>query len=159
MRRLLLLVFYFALVAETACFALTHMQTDKLLKEADLVAIGYVISVDQEVDTTRAQVQLIQVLKGRGELPGALVTIEGGGGKVYIDESQPNFSVRHTDLLFLQKTAEGYVCVNQADGQKSIHGDFIYPYHDNAAYGVPLKEYLESLEADAKNLAGAPQKV
>ncbi len=133
-------------------FAVTHMEASELLDQADLVAIGFIISVDQGVDTTRAQVQLLQVIKGRGEVAGGLVSIESGSGKVYIDESQPNFMVRHTDLLFLHKTEEGYVCVNQADGQKSIHGENVYPYHDNAAYGVPLKDYLKSMEVAMKAL-------
>lgn len=138
--------------------AVTHMETAQLLEQADLVAVGYIISVNQGVDATRAQVQLLQVVKGRGEAPGGLVTVESASGKVYIDESQPNFRIRHTNLLFLHKTANEYVCVNQADGQKAIHGDSIYPYHDNAAYGVPLKDYLESLEATAKSLTGLPKK-
>jgi len=146
------------LMAPNSCFALTHMETTDLLNKADVVAVGYVISVDQGVESTQAQIQLLQVLKGRGEAPGGLLTVETAGGKVYIDESQPNFMTRQTNLLFLQKSPEGYTCVNQADGQKVIRGDSIYPYHDNAAYSLPLKDYLETLDAAIKALAGAPEK-
>ena len=139
----------FGLISAHA-FALTHMETAELLHQAELVAVGYTISVDQGVDTAQAQVQLLQVLKGRGEAPGSLLTVVTNGGKVFIDESQPNFMTRQTNLLFLQKTPEGYTCVNQADGQKVIRGEFVYPYHDNLAYSIPLKDYLESLAAAMK---------
>ena len=155
MRTITGLVLALLLFAQSSLFALTHMETTDLLSKADLVVVGYVISVDQGVESTQTQIQLLQVLKGRGEAPGGLLTIESAGGKVYIDESQPSFMTRQTNLLFLQKTPEGYVCVNQADGQKTVRGDYIYPYHDNAAYSLPLKDYLETLDAAIKSLAGA----
>ena len=143
-------LFLASFLFQNPAFALTHMETAELLAKADLVAVGYTISVDQGVDSTTAQIQLVQVLKGRGEAPGGLLTVESPGGKVFVDESQPNFMTRQTNLLFLQKTPEGYACVNQADGQKVIRGDNIYPYHDNAAYSLPLKEYIEALNAFIK---------
>lgn len=146
------------LFAAPPCSALTHMETTELLERADLVAVGDIISVDQGLESTRAQARLLQVIKGRGEAPGTLVTVETAGGKVYIDESQPSFMTPQANLLFLQKTATGYACVNQADGQKLIRGRNIYPYHDNASYSVPLEDYLKALDAAVKALAARPSK-
>ena len=128
------------------------MNVDELLTRADLVVLSEVISVDQDMETTRAQVQIFSVLKGL-ERPGNLVTIESPGGRVFIDENQPSWSVRETDLLFLQKSPSGntYTCVNQADGQKIVRGRHIYPFHDNITYGVPLKDYIKDLEETVKN--------
>ncbi len=153
MRNLPILTLAFLLCSALPCGALTHLETTELLSQADLVAVGDIISVDQGLESTRAQARLLQVIKGRGEAPGNLVTIETAGGKVYIDESQPSFMTPQANLLFLKKTADGYVCVNQADGQKLIRGRNIYPYHDNASYSVPLKDYLTALEGVVKALA------
>ena len=138
--------------------AVTHLNTDELLLEADLVVLGEVVSVDQGMNDTRTQIRVLQVLKGlKGpEGPGSLVTVESKGGKVFIEESEPNFTVLQSDLLYLQKTAPGrYVCVNQADGQKVVRGRNIYPFHDNMSYSVPLKDYLKALETTIKALLAA----
>jgi hypothetical protein len=102
------------------------------------------------VDTTRGQVRILQVLKGH-QAPGGLVTVEALGGKVFIDEAEPAFAHLQTDLFFLQKAGPGtYACVNRADGQKTVRGRNIYPYQDNIAYSVPLKDYLRGLESAIK---------
>ncbi len=133
------------------------MDTADLLEQADLVAVGDVISVAQGLESTQAQARLLQVIKGHGEAAGSLVTIETAGGRVYIDENQPSFMTPQANLLFLQKTKTGYACVNQADGQKVIRGRNIYPYHDNASYSIPLKDYLEALGNIVKARTSQPQ--
>ena len=131
-------------------FAAAHLNVDVLWKQADLVVLSEVISVDQGLDTTKAQVRVLQVFKG-AEKPGTFLSIQNPGGKVIINEDQPAWSTLQTDLLFLQKEASGgYICVNQADGQKTVRGRNIYPFHDNMAYSVPLKDYLEALDAAIK---------
>lgn len=132
-------------ICAPALGAVLHMNADELVARADLVAMAEVISVDQAVDSTRAQLRLLQVFKGP-EGPGNMVLVQSNGGKVYIDENEPRFTSNEVNLLFLQKAAEGYVCVNQGDGQKIVRGKNIYPYHDNASYSVPLKDYLKVME-------------
>jgi hypothetical protein len=123
------------------------LNTEELFSRSDLVILGDVVSVDKGLEATQAQVRVSQVLKGPGELEGTLVLIESQGGRVFIEESEPSWSDRQAHLLFLQGPRNGaYACVNQADGQKRIWGESIYPYHDNQSYSVPVKDYLKMLE-------------
>jgi hypothetical protein len=134
-----------------SCPAFTHLNTDELYARADLVVLADVVSVDQGLETTKAQVRVSQVLKGSSVAQGALVLIESPGGRVFIEESEPAWSDRQANLLFLQGPVDGaYACVNQGDGQKRIWGDSIYPYHDNQSFAVPLKDYLKALESIVK---------
>ena len=145
----------FLLLAVSPCLGFAYLNSDELLAQADLVVLGDVVSVEQGVDSTQAQVRVSQVLKGRPELQGTLVLVESGGGRVYIEESEPTWSNRQAHLLFLQAAPDGsYACVNQADGQKRIWGESIYPYHDNQSYAVPFKDYLKALEARVKAAQG-----
>ena len=147
----------FSLLLSTAlwtappAFAVMHLNTDELLAKADLVVLGEVVSVEQDVQATHAQIRVLQAYKGP-EAAGSLVTVETRGGKVYVDESEPNFMTMQINLLFLQKTDFGYVCLNQADGQKIVRNENLYPFHDNISYSIPLKEYLKALESAAKAL-------
>ena len=156
MKRFFFLILPFFLCPASLVFAMTHLDEPELLRQADLVAVGDTVSVEQGVDTSHAQARLMQVLKGP-EKAGSLVTIEIASGKVMIDESQPNFTAYQPNLLFLQKTPAGYVCLNGADGQKIIRGKNIYPYHDNAAFSLPLETYLKALEAVAKEQIVTPK--
>ncbi len=125
-----------------------------LLGRADVVITGEVISVEQTPNTTRAQIRILQSLKGR-KTAGSLVAVETSGGKVFIDESEPTFTTPQANLLFLQKTGSGYVCVNRADGQKIVRNANLYPFHDNLTYSVPLKDYLKELESAIKAIVAA----
>ena len=139
-----------SLLACAPALALTHISEKELMEKADLVALGEVVGVDKGVETTQAQIRLAQVLKG-SEAPGSIVAIESYGGKVYVDEDEPTWAQYKVGLYFLQKNEQGvYVCVNKADGQKHIFGENVFPYHENVTLGVPLKDYLKSLEAAVK---------
>ena len=146
---------FFLLFGGPAFGGVAHMNSEDLLAQADLVAAVETISVDQGIDTTRTQLRLVQVFKG-SEAPGSLVTVESGGGKVFIDEDEPSFTTMRANLVFLQKNGVQYSCVNKADGQKPILADSVYPYHDNIGYGVPLKDYMKALETAVKT--GSPEK-
>ena len=140
----------FFFLSITPALALTHLSETELVSRSDLVALGEVIGVDQGVETTQAQLRLSQVLKG-SEPSGGLVTVESYGGKVFVDKDEPTWAQYKVGLYFLQKNNEGvYACVNKADGQKHIFGENIFPYHENMALGIPLKDYLKTLEASAK---------
>lgn len=142
------------LTASTQCWAAaSHLNTEELLKQADLVLVGEVISVDQDIQTTQSQIRVLKAIKG-GLPAGSLVTVRSGGGKVFIDENEPSFMSPQHNLLFLQKDGEDYICVNRGDGQKIIRNDNLYPFHDNGSYSVPLKDYLKALEATIKALTG-----
>lgn len=160
MRRALLNPVFWTLLVAAPALALTHLNTEDLLAKADTIVLGETVGVTMGMDRTEAQVRVLQVLKGP-EKPGSLLTVHAKGGKVFIEESEPVFATLQTDLLFLQKTPDGYTCLNQADGQKVIHGRNIYPYHDNLGYSVPFKDYLKGLEEaikgiQAKEAAGKP---
>ena len=146
------LVVFVSLVLLTPALALTHLSEVELVQKSDLVALGEVVGVDQGVDSTSVQIKLSQVLKGSQE-PGDLVTVESFGGKVYVDEDEPSWSPYKVGLYFLHKTASGGIlaCVNKADGQKRIFGENIFPYHENITLGVPLKDYLKSLESAVRS--------
>lgn len=137
--------------------ALSHMDLPDLFKKADLVVLGEVVSADQEVQSTEAQIRILQAFKGEAPA-GSLVNVSSQGGKVFINEDEPVFLTLRVNLLFLQKAPAGYVCVNQADGQKQVRGDNIYPYHDNSAFSMPVKDYLKALEELAK-AKGLPKAV
>jgi hypothetical protein len=146
----ILLLFCLLLAGTIPAFGVIHMNTDELVERSDVVILGEVVGVDQDMSTTHSQIRVLQPFKGQ-ERPGALVTVESKRGKVYIDESEPDFMIMQIDLLFLQKTPAGtYICVNRGDGQKIVRNDNLYPFHDNASYSIPLKDYLKTLEAMAK---------
>ena len=137
--------------------ALTHIPEQELVRQADLVVLGEVVGVEQGVDTTQAQLRLAQVLKG-SEHAGSLITVDSYGGKVYVDENEPVWAQHKVGLYFLQKNDQGgYACVNKADGQKHIFGENVFPYHENLTFGVPLKDYLKSLESAVKTQSSGPK--
>lgn len=141
------------LIAGSSVYAgAAHLEPQELFSRSDMVVLGEIVSLDRTVDTTRAQIRVLRAFKGPAGL-GSMVTVEALGGKVFIDESQPNFMTNQLNLLFLQKTAEAYTCTNQADGQKVVRSKHLYPYHDNSIYSVPLEEYMKLLEALAKTEA------
>ena len=148
-RKILLFCFALSIAGVAAQADVLHMTPNELVERADLVALAEVISVNQGIDSTHSQLQLLQVLKG-AETAGAIVQVESHGGKVLIDENEPTFNTMESNLVFLQKTDQGYRCLNQADGQKIIRGKNLYPYHDNIAYGVPFQDYLKSLDTILK---------
>lgn len=140
----------------TLCAGVTYLEPQELYSRSELVILGEIVGLDRAVDTTRAQLRVLQAFKGP-VATGSMVTVESLGGKVFIDEDQPSFMTSQVNLLFLQRSGQAYSCTNRADGQKVVRGKDLYPYHDNSMYSVPLEDYLKVLKTLTKSGGNSPQ--
>jgi hypothetical protein len=127
---------------------LTYKTPVELYNEADLVVTGQAIQIDQEMDTTTIQFKIEEVLKGVSTSPH--LTIKAAGGRVYPAKDEPQFLHIERYLLFLKSKGAYYICLNQADGQKILRNENIYPYAGNLTFSQPLKEYLKNFPKPAK---------
>lgn len=132
----------------TAASALVYKTPQELYQQSDLVVTGEVIEIDQDMDTTTIQFKIKEVLKGSPQTPH--VTIKTAGGRVYLRKDQPQFLQIEKYLLFLKSKGAYYLCLNDADGQKIIRNDNIYPYAGNMTLSQPLEDYLKSLPKPTK---------
>ncbi len=137
-----------AALGTSSAWAMTYKTPVELYNEADLVVTGETIQIEEEMDSTTVQFRIEESLKGAIQMPH--VTIKTAGGRVFPAKDEPKFFHLEKYLLFLKRRADHYICLNQADGQKILRNENVYPYNGNITYSVPLEEYLKNFPKQPK---------
>jgi len=144
MRRWVILVLLLCVVPGGGALAEeidASMMTDlpELVRESDLVVLGRVVRLYQELRETEVKIEVLEVFKGDTET--RYVRVKYHGGKFLVDNKEPFFSSTENAILFLKAEEDYFRCVFGKEGKKTVRNENVYVHPDNNFLTMKLKKY------------------
>jgi len=116
---------------------------ESLIPQADLIIIGHVKKISQDLRNTRVHVMIDEVLKG--DTSAKELIVEHRGGKHTVVDGEPEFTSYDKSLLYLTRSGYTYRCVDGAQGKKLIRNENIYLHPDNIFVTMHLDKYKKAV--------------